>query len=185
MKRKFLVLLDRDGTLIQEKHYLSDPDGVELLPGTLEGLRLLQDAGAEFVVVSNQSGIGRGYFTHQQADRVNDRLQALLKPDNIRIAGFYLCPHSPEERCRCRKPEPGLLQRAAMESRFSLDKAFMIGDKASDIEAGKRAGCKTVLVLTGYGRQSQSECTPDYIANNLKDAAEWIIGQVAAEYTVK
>ncbi len=104
-----LCLLDRDGTIIAERSYLSDPDQVELLPGTVEGLRRLQRMGCGLVVITNQSGIGRGYFTETQLARIHERMKALLAREQVRLDGIYICPHRPEEHCSCRKPEPGLV----------------------------------------------------------------------------
>ncbi len=175
--KPFLVLLDRDGTVIREKEYLADPDGVELIPGAVDGLKRLQDAGAVLVIISNQSGVGRGYFTAQDVEAVNDRMMNLLDQAGVRIRGVYYCPHAPDDRCDCRKPEIGLLKRAETDTGLPLASAFMIGDKAADVEAGQRAGCRTVLVLTGYGKEMRARCNPDFVARDLREAADWIVAQ--------
>ena len=175
---KFLVLLDRDGTIIEEKEFLSDPEGVVLLPGAVQGLKKLQDAGAVLVVVSNQSGIGRGYYTEAAMHAVNQRLAELLQARGITLAHFFVCPHHPETGCDCRKPGTALLEQAAKATGLLLADAYMIGDKISDIEAGKAAGCKTILVLTGYGREARDNgCQPDVVVDNLLGAAGWIVGR--------
>ena len=175
--KPFLVLLDRDGTVIHEKEYLADPDGVELIRGAIDGLKRLQDAGAVLVIISNQSGVGRGYFTEQDVEAVNNRMVNLLEQAGVRIHGVYYCPHAPDDRCDCRKPEIGLLKQAATDTGLPLASAFMIGDKAADVEAGQRAGCRTVLMLTGYGKEMRERCNPDFVARDLREAADWIVAQ--------
>jgi len=172
--RPFLVLLDRDGTLIEEKEYLADPDGVVLLPGVVEGLRQLQKLGARFAVVSNQSGIGRGFYSLRDAQAVNARLAELLQQEGIPLEGIYLCPHGPDDGCACRKPGTALLQQAAKDAGLPLSEAILIGDKASDIEAGRRAGCRaSILVRTGYGRETEARgCNADFVVDDLREVAE-------------
>ncbi|MDQ7052015.1 MAG: HAD family hydrolase [candidate division KSB1 bacterium] len=173
----FLVLLDRDGTVIKEKVYLADPDGVELVSGAIDGLKRLQEAGAVLVIISNQSGVGRGYFSEQDVEAVNGRMVEMLEKAGVRIHGVYYCPHAPEDGCDCRKPEIGLLKQAERDTGLPLSSAFMIGDKAVDVEAGQRAGCRTILVLTGYGKEMRDRCDPDFVAEDLRAAAEWIVAQ--------
>lgn len=175
MSSRFLVLLDRDGTLIEDRDYLDDPAGVALLPGAAEGLKALQAGGAVLAVVSNQSGIGRGYYTKATADRVNARLQEILREHGVALVGIFICPHAPDAHCKCRKPATGLLEQASAATGLPLPEAYMIGDKASDIEAGQAAGCTTVLVRTGYGEASRSCCTPDAVVDDLAAAARWIL----------
>ena len=165
------VLLDRDGTIIEERHYLSAPDGVDLINGAATGLRQLCRKGLGLVVVTNQSGIGRGYFSAEQADSVNERMCALLTSEEVELSGIYICPHMPEENCRCRKPAPGLAEQAAWELNFNLAQCVVVGDKACDIELGQQVGAKTVLVRTGYGRQVEAEkgAYPDAVIDGLWD----------------
>jgi histidinol-phosphate phosphatase family protein len=139
------VLLDRDGTLIVDVGYPRDPDAVELLPGTQGALRALRDAGFALVVVSNQSGVARGLVSHAEARAVHERLLERLTEGGIELDGAYYCFHGPEDRCDCRKPEPGLLLRAADELGLSLDRSVMVGDKPSDVDAGRAAGCRSLL----------------------------------------
>lgn len=178
-KRQF-VLLDRDGTIIAERSYLSDPDQVELLPGTVEGLRRLQRMGCGLVVITNQSGIGRGYFTETQLARIHECMKALLTKEQVRLDGIYICPHRPEEHCSCRKPEPGLVFAAAADMGFEPSECLVIGDKPSDIELGRRIRATTFLVRTGYGNQTASEsaCQPDYIVDDLNAASQIIQKQL-------
>lgn len=153
------VFLDRDGTLIEEVHHLASPEQVRLLPGAADAVRRLNDAGALVVVVTNQSGVARGYFPESRVAEVHARLSALLAEHGAHIDAYYHCPHHPTEgvgayrvACDCRKPKPGLLLTAAREMDIDLSRSWMIGDKACDAEAGAAAGCRTVLVRTGHGR---------------------------------
>jgi D-glycero-D-manno-heptose 1,7-bisphosphate phosphatase len=174
MAKRF-VLLDRDGTIIVEKHYLASPDQVALLPNAAAGLRTFSSLGFGLVIVTNQSGIGRGYFTTADADRVHLRLKELLAVESVALDGIYLCPHAPEVGCACRKPEPGLVRRAAADLGFDPSEAIVIGDKPCDIELGKRLHAQTVLVRSGYGVHYPTNAVkPDLIANDLLAAAELI-----------
>src|SRR6185436_3901689 len=143
------ALLDRDGTINVEREYLSDPAGVELLPNAIAGLRRLRAQGFGLIVISNQAGVGRGYFTMADVNAVNARLAALLSEAGVTLDGIYVCPHKPDDGCACRKPAPGLIQQAAREHGFDPRDCVMIGDKAIDIETGRQVGARTVLVRTG------------------------------------
>jgi D-glycero-D-manno-heptose 1,7-bisphosphate phosphatase len=175
--RRFVVL-DRDGTLNVEKEYLSSVEGLELLPNALAGLRALRALGLGLVVLTNQSGIGRGYFSAATVAAIHSALSRLLAAGGVSLDGIYVCPHAPDEGCACRKPSPGLAEQAALDLGFSLADSFVIGDKAADVELGRRLGATTILVRTGYGRQVESNgvTTPDYIADDLLDAARVIEG---------
>ena len=171
-----LVLLDRDGTLIEEKEYLSDPGGVKLLPGAVRGLKKLRRAGCRIVVVSNQSGVGRGLITMAELRNVNRRFLQLLKAQKVAPDGVYWCPHRPSARCSCRKPKLGLVKRAARDLRVSWKRSFSVGDRPSDVVLGQKTGGQGVLVLTGYGKQwLKSSLKPDYVAKNFNQAADWIL----------
>lgn len=174
-----VVLLDRDGTIIAERHYLADPDGVELLPQAAAGLRQMQEAGCRLLVITNQSGVGRGYFTAQDMQAVHRRMQDLLAAEGVRLEGIYACPHTPGEGCACRKPRTGLVEQAVRDFKFDRARACMIGDKACDIDLGCAAGCRTLLVRTGYGRECEAEgaCHPDAVVDDLREAAAWICGE--------
>lgn len=140
------LFLDRDGTLIEDVGYPSDPEQVRLLPGVADALRYLQQRGLVLVVVSNQSGIGRGRITQEQADAVHARFLNCLHQAGVTLMAAYYCPHAPEEGCRCRKPSPGMLQQAANDWGIALEQSFLVGDKLSDIEAGQRVGCFSLLL---------------------------------------
>lgn len=172
------MLLDRDGTIIAEKHYLSNPDDVELLEGAAEGLRLLYDSGFGLIVVSNQSGIGRGLFTPSELLRVELRLRWMLKAKGIGVEAFYYCPHTPEENCDCRKPQPGLATRAAADFGFDPQNCWIIGDKPADIELAAAAGARGILVRTGYGAIHEAQgLAADHVSDNLLEAAKFLLKQ--------
>ena len=136
------IFLDRDGTIIVDKGYLGNPDGIEFIPGVLSALRRFQEAGFLLIMVSNQSGIGRGLFTETAYHAVQRRFDALLRASGIRFAGYYHCPHAPDENCACRKPKPLLAFVAAEKHHIDLFESYMIGDKDSDIAFGKNFGAK-------------------------------------------
>jgi D-glycero-D-manno-heptose 1,7-bisphosphate phosphatase len=176
---KPLILLDRDGTLITEQDYLKDPRKVRFLSGVAAGLRRLSRAGFPLVVISNQSGIGRGLMTRRDVQRVNRRFQQLLRAQGIRLKGIYCCPHRPDAGCACRKPRLGLVRKAARDTGLPWRCSISVGDKWSDVTLGQRTGGKGVLVLTGYGRESlartSSRRLPDFVARNFQTAAQWIL----------
>jgi len=140
------IFLDRDGTLIADKHYLNDPTQVELLVKAAEGLRALADLGFIFVVVSNQSGVGRGYFPETSVHAVNRSVAAQFAGQGVYFEAFYYCPHAPWDGCFCRKPLPGLINRACAELDIAPSLSFMIGDRISDVQAGVAAGVKSILL---------------------------------------
>lgn len=172
------VALDRDGTLIVERHYLSDPAEVELIVGAAEGLRRLGDLGLRMIVITNQSGIARRYVDEGTVIRIHERLRELLASEGVHLGEIYVCPHVPSDGCRCRKPETGLLERAAKDLGCHPRTAFVIGDKASDVELGRRVGATTFLVRTGYGARlvATPDIAPDYVVDDVGRAAQVIEG---------
>lgn len=156
--RKVLVL-DRDGTLIIEKNYLSDPNLVELIPGVADALRLLTELGWIFVVVTNQSGVARGMFTLHEVATVNAKIDTLLASMGVTLAGWYVSPDGPVGESSTRKPAPGLVLNAAKDHGFNPAEAVYVGDKASDLLLGRNLGGRDVLVRTGYGTKTESELT--------------------------
>lgn len=170
------VLLDRDGTLIHERNYLSEPDQIELIPKSKAALKKLNKLGLGLLVVTNQSGIGRGFFNEEKLEVIHKRLHQLLALEEIVLNGIYFCPHIPEDDCLCRKPKTGLVDLAITEHKFNPKESFVIGDNISDIELGKNIGAITILVRTGYGSKIEKEglVSPDYIAQDLHEAAEII-----------
>jgi rfaE bifunctional protein nucleotidyltransferase chain/domain len=141
-----LVLLDRDGTLIENSHFLKDPRKVKLLDGVGEGLRALQDAGFSLAVITNQQGMGLGYFNYEEFVAVNSAMLRQLAPYGIQIARFYFCPHSLAEQCECRKPGTRMIERALADFHCKPEDCFVIGDAPSDLEAAEAAGCTGILV---------------------------------------
>ena len=185
--RRPAVFLDRDGTLIREAEYLADPAGVEVLPGAAAGIRTLRAAGFAIVVVSNQSGVARGYFDETAVRAVMARMEDLLAAEQPRPDAVYYCPHHPQgtvpaytRECEDRKPGPGMLRAAARDLDLDLAASWTIGDKASDLEFGKRHGLRAVLVLTGYGVETRAKgfapgLEPDLMVPDLAAAAQAIL----------
>ena len=167
------IVLDRDGTLIHERHYLSHPDQVELLPGVLEGLSRIRSLGLRLVVVTNQSGIGRGYFSPADLEAVHDRLHSLLAEGGVELDAIYHCPHTPEETCPCRKPGTGMIEQAGRDLGFDPKNSVVVGDKPCDIQLGKNVGAITALVRSGYGarRTTLGGCEPDLVIDGIADLA--------------
>jgi D-glycero-D-manno-heptose 1,7-bisphosphate phosphatase len=176
------VFLDRDGTINEEVGYLDDPDRLYLISGAAEAIRLLNNAGVLVIVVSNQAGVGRGYFSTATVEAIHQQLAKQLAIHGACVDDIYYCPHHPNEGCQCRKPKAGMLLQAARKYGIDTQRAFIVGDKVSDLDAGRRVGCRTVLVLTGYGEQAlaafnNSVLQPDYISSNLCDAVRWILAE--------
>ncbi|MEM9805571.1 MAG: D-glycero-beta-D-manno-heptose 1,7-bisphosphate 7-phosphatase [Cyanobacteria bacterium P01_D01_bin.56] len=176
MSAKKYVVFDRDGTLIHERHYLSDPEQIELIPGIVVGLRLLAELGFGLIIVTNQSGIGRGYFSEHKLAEIHARLTQLLAEEQISLDGIFYCPHTPHDGCDCRKPRPGMLLQAAQRFHFDPAQCFVVGDKPCDINLGKAVGATTILVKTGYGMETdkQAVVNPDYLVDTVKDIASTI-----------
>lgn len=179
--RRF-VLLDRDGTINVEREYLADPAGVALLPNAAEGLARMKSFGLGLAVISNQSGIGRGYFSLDDVAAVNRRLMQLLAASGVVLDGIFVCPHAPDAGCACRKPAPGLVRDAARALRFDPAQAFLIGDKTIDIATGMNVGATTLLVRTGYGRDVEAAggAGADHVADDLLAAAAIVERALAA-----
>ena len=173
MNQKRYVVLDRDGTVNIEREYLSDPDQFELLPGAASGLRHMKKLGLGLVIITNQSAISRGYFDWTRLNLIHQKMCELLAAENIHLDGIYVCPHHPDDKCTCRKPQPGLLKQGSLEHNFEPREAFIIGDKLSDIELGKQVGATTLLVQTGYGTEvaKKNKAIWDYIVSDLAEAA--------------
>jgi D-glycero-D-manno-heptose 1,7-bisphosphate phosphatase len=177
------VFLDRDGTLIEERGYLCDPAGVEVFPGVACALHRLAEAGLRLVVVTNQSGIGRGYYTEADMHRVNQRMLDLLAPQGVRFDEIYFAPEAPDQPSRGRKPLPQFLFDARDSLGIDLGRSYMVGDKRADLECGWNAGVRQcILVRTGYGRETEAQLGPDaaraLVVDDLRAAAEWILQSV-------
>jgi len=174
------VFLDRDGTLIAEKNYLHRPEDVEIFPGAGPALKKLADAGFKLIIVTNQSGIGRGYFTMADAERVNERVAADFARDGVHFEKTYIAPEAPDQPSRGRKPSPQFLFDARDEFGLDLAQCFMVGDKLIDLECGWNAGVKkSILVRTGYGsktvQESAGEITRAAVVDGISDMADWIL----------
>jgi len=175
------VFLDRDGTVIEERDYLHRVEDVVLLPGAAAALKRLQDAGFRLVFVTNQSGVGRGYFTMTDVEAVNAHLMRKLGRDGVHIDRIFVAPEAPDQPSRGRKPSPQFLFDARDELGLELGRSYMIGDKLIDLECGWNAGVeKSILVRTGYGAREEkkhaAKLTTALVANDLTQAVEWIIG---------
>ena len=176
------VFLDRDGTMIAEKNYLCRPEDVEIFPATPAGLKRLCGAGFKLFIVSNQSGVGRGYFTMADVERVNARLCLELARDGIRFEKIYIAPEKPDAPSRGRKPSPQFLFDARDEFGVELAQSYMIGDKLIDLECGWNAGVRqSILVRTGYGAELEQieaeKIKRAVVVDGLPGAAEWILEQ--------
>jgi D-glycero-D-manno-heptose 1,7-bisphosphate phosphatase len=170
------VFLDRDGTLMRDVDYCGDPKDVEIFAGAPEALRTLKNRGYKLFVITNQSGIGRGFFTEEQYREVEREVLRQIGDDLIEAT--YFCPHGPDHVCGCRKPEPGMVFQAAHDYNLDLTRSFFVGDKDSDIECGRRAGVKTILVHTGYG-QYADQSGADFVARDLSHAADVILNAIS------
>lgn len=178
------VFLDKDNTLIEDIPYNVNPALICLKTGVIEGLRLLQDKGYLLIIISNQSGVAKGYFSEEALFGVERRLQELLIEYHIKLSGFYYCPHHPDGcvhpytiACECRKPSPGMLYKAAEEHHIDLAESWMVGDILNDIEAGNRAGCRSLLIDDGGETEwikDNEYREPEQVFHNLADAAQYI-----------
>lgn len=182
------VFLDRDGTVNEQMGYINHISRFHLLPEAGRAIKLLNDHKIPVVVVSNQSGLARGYFPKELLNQVHEKMDRLLAQEGAHIDGLYYCPHHPEAKemqyridCNCRKPKTGMLLQAADEMNLDLSLSFVVGDRWSDIKCADRAGCLSVLVLTGYGRGDYEYIGPDqdiqpsHVAENLFDSVKWIL----------
>lgn len=184
------VFLDRDGTINEQMGYVNHLSRFHLLPGVGQAINNLNQYGLPVVVVTNQSGLARGYFPETLLTAVHTEMHRLLAKEEARIDGLYVCPHHPEAQeeryrlaCACRKPKTGLLEQAAREMGLDLHRSYMVGDRWSDLRCGAAAGATTILVLTGYGRGDLAyigpgqAVQPDYVADDLAEAVRWIIAR--------
>ena len=184
------VFLDRDGTVNRDTGYIKSPQELALLPGVVEAVARLNRAGARVVLVSNQSGIARGLLTADQLKTIHAVLLAEFKAGGAHFDAMYYCPHHPNDGCRCRKPQPAMIHRAVVDLNLDLSRAYVVGDQPRDIELARQVGARAILVLSGQtGREAidvvpQSATAPDYIAEGLPEAVEWIFGDVGARYSL-
>jgi histidinol-phosphate phosphatase family protein len=174
------VFLDRDGVLNRDSEdFIRTPDEVAILPGVPESVKRLNDAGYVTLVITNQSGIRRGYFTEQGLHDIHARLIPEVESAGGRISQVYFCPHLPDDKCECRKPLPGMLKRAEKDHGIDFSRSFFVGDRPEDIACGFSVGARTILVLTGKSAAydpARFPCPPDHVCRSLSEAADWIIG---------
>ncbi|MFQ5583248.1 MAG: D-glycero-alpha-D-manno-heptose-1,7-bisphosphate 7-phosphatase [Calditrichia bacterium] len=181
------VFVDRDGTLIEDVGYLSSVEQIKLIPKATEALKILKSCGYKIIVVSNQSGVARGYFDEAMVQTIHREVLKIFSGNGALIDGIYYCPHHPgygsapyRKACDCRKPAPGMILQAQIEHNLSLPNSFIIGDKRTDIVTGKNLNIPAILVLTGYGKEEQAKIMrdgnpePDFIADDIYQAALWI-----------
>ena len=186
------LFLDRDGTIITEVNYLHHPNQIQLIPEAIPALQKLQRH-FKLILITNQAGVAKGYLNEQMLRHIHGCLEHKLWIHRIRLAGIYYCPHHPQavipfyrKVCPCRKPAPGMLLAAAVQLGLDLGSSYTIGDKLSDIEAGQRAGTKTVLVRTGYGKKHEmlilpGSSHPEFVGEHLEEAADWILENTKPE----
>lgn len=175
------VFLDRDGTIAEEVGYLNHASRFRMFPFVPEAIRRLSESGYAVVVVTNQSGVGRGYFPESLVHEVNELMTKELSAAGATLDGVYFCPHTSTENCNCRKPKTGMLERAAREHALDLQRSFVVGDRYGDIELAHNARARGILVRTGYGEgevawhAARWPIQPDFIAEDMASAAEWIL----------
>lgn len=186
------VFLDRDGTINVEAGYIRDLANMHLMPGAAAAIRRLNELGVPAILATNQSGPARGYYDEAWVHTLNGRVCELLEAEGARLDDVFYCPHHPEgtvpaftQACRCRKPETGMLDDAAAKHGLDLAASYMIGDKATDVEVGQRAGCRTVLLRSGYGEQViageyQWQVAADFVADTIVEAIDWVVADMAA-----
>ncbi len=173
------VFLDRDGVIVNESNY-NKIEQLELIKGSAEAIKLLNENNLLAIIVTNQAGIAKGYFTENDTMLFNDKLKDELEKQDAYIDAIYYCPHHPDLNCKCRKPKSGMLYTAKRKFDIDLTQSFMIGDKITDIEAGDNVGCKTIMVMTGYGKENINIKTNKryYVAEDLYNAVEFIIKEI-------
>jgi len=170
------VFLDRDGTIARDVHYCRRPEDFEILPAVPEAIRLLNEHDFEVIVITNQSGIARGYFNEETLARIHQKMKDELAEQGAHVDAVYYCHHHPDEGCECRKPKTALFHKAAKEHDIDLPSSYVVGDMQMDIDAGKALKCKTVLVTTGPKGGSDVTDPPDCTTSSLLKAVQWIIG---------
>ncbi len=163
------VFLDRDGTIIKNIPYLNDPNKIEFLPGVIEGLKTLVNNGFNLFIVTNQSGVSRGFIKIEELEKIHERIKKILKDEGVEIKEIVYCPHHPDDNCNCRKPKTGMIKRIFKKYRINLKNSYLIGDKDEDIILAKNLGIKAVSI------SEDIESIPDFKARNFKESVLWII----------
>ena len=181
------VFVDRDGTIIEHRHYLTSTSELSVLEGAAQAIARLNEAGLAVVLATNQSAVGRGFLSQAELEAIHRDLCRRLQEQDASLDGIYFCPHHPTQArqeyrvdCPCRKPKPGMLKKASRRLALDLARSFMIGDTLSDIQAGHAAGCRSILVETGKGRQEARRIgdgpeAPDFVAADLSAAVDWLL----------
>jgi D-glycero-D-manno-heptose 1,7-bisphosphate phosphatase len=183
------VFLDRDGTINEEMGYINHLDRFVLIPGAAAAIRSINESGLKAVVVTNQSGVARGYFPRELIDQVHQKMRGLLEDEGAFLDGIYTCTHAPPSKgeaggCGCRKPRIGLMKQAAEELNLDLEKSYVVGERFKDVEMARNAGAKAILVLTGYGKGEleflgqTSKVQADFVAEDLAEAVQWILSDM-------
>lgn len=173
------VFIDRDGTICKDVPYCSSPKDFELLPEVAEGIKLMNKHNFKVVVITNQSGIARRYFTEEMLAKIHDKMYDELAKHGAHVDAIYYCPHHPHDGCDCRKPSPKMVLQAASDLNTDLSQSYVVGDSEMDIEMGKRSECKTILTKMGNKVGEATDCSfkPDYIVSNVIEAAQLIIAE--------
>jgi D-glycero-D-manno-heptose 1,7-bisphosphate phosphatase len=180
------VFLDRDGTIIEDVGYLNNPQHIKFIDGSIDAIKKLNESGYKVVVITNQAGIARGLITEDMLQTIDKTLHKWILSGGAHLDSIYYCPHHPEhgvhpykQDCTCRKPHPGLIKKAEKDLDIDLSQSFMIGDKATDVEAGQRAGTKAIFVRSGPREKEEGKIKekPDHIAENLADAVNWLLNK--------
>ena len=176
------VFLDRDGPVHGEVNYLSEPEQLALLPGAAVAIRQMKRLGLKVVVVTNQSAVARGYLSEEKLSHIHKRLREMLAEQDAYLDAIYYCPEMPDSGSPCRKPRIGMMKQAAEDLDIDLKRSYVVGDMASDMEMGRRAGAKTILVLTGYGEKTRAQGSQaDHVAGDLSAAVGWIESDLKGE----
>ena len=168
-----VVFLDRDGTMVKDVPYCSKVEDLELLPGIPEAVKLLNDNGFKVIVVTNQSGIARGYLSENTLSQIHNKLKSELTKFGAHLDAIYYCPHHPDDNCGCRKPKAGLLLQASKDFNIDFEQSYIVGDQPMDITAGRSLGCRTVLL----SEVNKPNCYPDFMAKTLLEASKWILSR--------
>lgn len=173
------VFIDRDGTINVNFGYINNPDDFKMYPGVKDGIKLLKDNGFKIIIITNQSGIARGYFSEETLEKIHEKMKSELSKEGAMIDAIYFCPHHPDEKCNCRKPKPGMLEKAIKDFNIDIEKSFIIGDRMLDVEAGHKIGCKTVLVPERkdlvWQERKESIIEPDYVCDDFISGIKWIL----------
>jgi D-glycero-D-manno-heptose 1,7-bisphosphate phosphatase len=183
-RKRRAVFLDRDGTIIEDVPYLFEPEKVRLIKGAGEAIKILNRMAFRVIVVTNQSGVRRGYFKEKDVAAIHKRLDSLLRLDGASIDDYYYCPHEPVDKCPCRKPETLMVDQAVEKYSLDVENSYVIGDKASDLWLARKTGAVSILVRTGEGLEAEKEgsISADFVARDIVQAVEWIMVDSKTRY---